>query len=179
MLLNIAYAGSKGDYLYGMYNGNQAQPNVTFCTTNGNTPENCPTAPRRPFPTVDAGIDTLRANDFSNYNALQVHLEKRLTRGLQFGVSYTYSHALDDASSASLGSLNNGDFRNQLYPWLEYGNADFDVRQRFVIDYAYRIALWSWEGIRCRRWRSSEPDYRELAGGWHHQLANRQLVHHH
>ncbi len=139
MLLNIAYAGSKGDYLYGMYNGNQAQPNVTFCTTNGNTPENCPTAPRRPFPTVDAGIDTLRANDFSNYNALQVHLEKRLTRGLQFGVSYTYSHALDDASSASLGSLNNGDFRNQLYPWLEYGNADFDVRQRFVIDYAYQL----------------------------------------
>jgi hypothetical protein len=139
MLLNISYAGSHGNYLYGMYNGNEAQPNVAFCTSNGNSPENCPTAARRPFPAVDGLIDTLRANDYSNYNALQVHLEKRLSRGLQFGASYTYAHALDDASSASLGSLNNGDFRNQLFPQLEYGNADFDVRQRFVVDYAYEL----------------------------------------
>jgi len=139
MMLEVSYAGSHGADLYGMYNGNQAQPNVTFCTTNGNTPENCPTAPRRPFPAVDGGIDTLRANDLSNYDALQVHLEKRLSNGLQFGASYTYSHALDDASSASLGSLNNGDFRYQQFPGLEYGNSDFDVRQRFVINYAYQL----------------------------------------
>jgi hypothetical protein len=138
-VLEVSYAGSHGANLYGMYNGNQAQPNMAFCTTNGNTPGNCPTAPRRPFPAVDGGIDTLRANDFSNYDALQVHLEKRLTHGLQFGVSYTYAHALDDASSASLGSLNNGDFRNELYPGLEYANSDFDVRHRFVIDYAYQL----------------------------------------
>jgi hypothetical protein len=138
-MLDIAYAGSHGEYLYGMYNGNQAQPNVVFCTTNGNTPQNCPTAPRRPFPTIDGVIETLRANDFSNYNALQVKVDKRLSHGLQFGASYTWSHALDDASSASLGSLNNGDFRNQLYPWNEYGNADFDVRQRFTINYAYDL----------------------------------------
>jgi Carboxypeptidase regulatory-like domain/TonB dependent receptor len=138
-VLKVAYAGSHGSDLYGFYNGNQAQPNVAFCTTPPNTPQNCPTAPRRPFPAVDAGIDTLRANDFSNYDALQVHLEKRISHGLQFGISYTYSHALDDASSASLGSLNNGDFRDQLDPQLEYGNADFDVRHRFVVDYAYLL----------------------------------------
>jgi len=139
MMLDISYAGSHGSDLFGMYNGNQAQPNVAFCTSNGNTPQNCPTAPRRPFPAVDGTIYTLRANDISNYDALQVHLEKRFSHGLQFGASYTYSHALDDASSASLGSLNNGDFRNQLYPGLEYGNADFDVRHRFVINYAYQL----------------------------------------
>jgi hypothetical protein len=138
-MLEVSYAGSHGANLYGMYNGNQAQPNVTFCTTNGNTPLTCPTAPRRPFPAVDGLIYTLRANDISNYDALQVHLEKRLSHGLQFGASYTYAHALDDASSASLGSLNNGDFRYQQYPGLEYGNSDFDVRHRFVIDYAYQL----------------------------------------
>ncbi|MGC1105361.1 MAG: TonB-dependent receptor [Candidatus Acidiferrales bacterium] len=143
MLLDISYAGSHGADLYGMYNGNQAQPNVTFCTTNGNTPENCPTAPRRPFPAVDAGIDTLRANDYSNYNSLQARLEKRFSQGLQFEASYTYSHALDDASSASLGSLNNGDFRDQLDPSLEYGNSDFDVRQRFVVSYIYQLPFGS------------------------------------
>ena len=62
-----------------------------------------------------------------------------MSHGLEFGVSYTYAHALDDASSASLGSLNNGDFRNQLYPGLEYGNSDFDVRQRFTVNYAYQL----------------------------------------
>jgi len=139
MLLDIGYAGSHGADLYGMYNGNQAAINVAFCTTPPNTPVNCPTAPRRPFPTVDGGIDTLRANDISNYDALQVHLEKRMSHGLEFGVSYTYAHALDDASSASLGSLNNGDFRNQLQPGLEYGNSDFDLRQRFTVNYAYQL----------------------------------------
>lgn len=138
-MLQVSYAGSHGANLYGMYNGNQAQPDVAFCTSNGNSPQNCPTAPRRPFPTIDGTIYTLRANDISNYDSLQVHFEKRLSHGLQFGASYTYAHALDDASSASLGSLNNGDFRNELYPGLEYGNADFDVRHRFVIDYAYQL----------------------------------------
>ncbi|MGC1257019.1 MAG: TonB-dependent receptor, partial [Candidatus Acidiferrales bacterium] len=138
-LLDISYAGSHGADLFGMYNGNQAQPNVDFCTTNGNTPINCPTAPRRPFPTIDGGIDTLRANDLSNYDSLQVRLEKNFSHGLQFEAAYTYSHALDDASSASLGSLNNGDFRNELYPGLEYGNSDFDVRHRFVISYIYQL----------------------------------------
>ncbi len=138
-LLDISYAGSHGTNLFGMYNGNQAQPNEVFCTTNGNTPQNCPTAPRRPFPTIDGTIDTLRANDLSNYQSLQVRLEKSFSHGLQFEAAYTYSHALDDASSASLGSLNNGDFRNELYPGLEYGNSDFDVRQRFVISYIYQL----------------------------------------
>ena len=100
------------------------------------------------FPSVDGLIDTLRANDYSNYNALQVHLEKRVSHGLQFGASYTYAHALDDASSASLGSLNNGDFRNELFPQLEYGNADFDVRQRFVIDYAYELPFGHGKKVR-------------------------------
>jgi hypothetical protein len=59
--------------------------------------------------------------------------------GLQFEASYTYAHALDDASSAALGSLNNGDFRDQRYPYLEYGNSDFDVRHRFVISYIYQF----------------------------------------
>lgn len=139
MLLSISYAGSHGADLYGMYNGNQAQPNVAFCTSNGNTPENCPTAPRRPFPAVDGSIDTLRANDYSNYNSLQASIQKRFSQGLQFEASYTYSHALDDASSASLGSLNNGDFRDQLDPALEYGNSDFDVRHRFVVSYIYEL----------------------------------------
>ena len=129
-MLEVSYAGSRGEHLYGFFNGNQAVPT---------SDPTIPTAPRRPDPAIDTSIATLRSNIVSNYNSLQVTLEKRATHDLQFQASYTYSHALDDASSASLGSLNNGDFRDQRYPMLEYGNADFDIRHRFVMSYAYNL----------------------------------------
>jgi Carboxypeptidase regulatory-like domain/TonB dependent receptor len=151
-VLEISYAGSRGRNLYNFYNGNQAVPNATFCTTAPNTPQDCPTDARRPaqqcddstFPPTcndvfDTGIDLLRTDGFSNYNSLQVRLEKNFSHGLQFQASYTYAHALDDASSAALGSLNNGDFRDQTDPSLEYGNSDFDVRHRFVFSYIYQL----------------------------------------
>jgi Carboxypeptidase regulatory-like domain/TonB dependent receptor len=165
-VLDVSYAGSRGLKLFGFYNGNQAVPATdpqfaTLCTENGNTLLGCPTAPRRPAhgvapgapagstcdlgpnddcdPVFDTSIATFRSNDVSNYNSLQVRFEKRPTHGLQFQAAYTWSHALDDASSASLGSQNAGDFRLQTNPMLEYGNADFDVRQRFVMSYAYEL----------------------------------------
>jgi hypothetical protein len=165
-VLEVSYAGSRGLKLFGFYNGNQAVPATdplfaTACTTNGNTLLGCPTAPRRPAhgvapgapagstcdlgpnddcdPVFDTSIATFRSNDVSNYNSMQVRFEKRPTHGLQFQAAYTWSHALDDASSASLGSQNAGDFRLQNTPLTEYGNADFDVRQRFVLSYSYEL----------------------------------------
>jgi hypothetical protein len=48
------------------------------------------------------GNDTAR----SNYNALQLQFQRRLSRGLQALASYTWSHSIDDGSagSALLGS---------------------------------------------------------------------------
>jgi hypothetical protein len=126
----ISYVGSHGADLFGMFNGNQAVPTAD---------PTIPFAPRRPDPNIDAGIETLRSNLFSNYNGLQLRLEKRFSRGLEFQASYTYSHALDDASNASLGSQNQGDFRLQTAPFLEYGNADFDIRHRFVFNFIYLL----------------------------------------
>jgi hypothetical protein len=166
-VLDVSYAGSHGLKLFGFYNGNQAVPTgdpqfSALCQANGFSLLTCPTAPRRPLhkaapgaagpcdlnnatdinncdPVFDVFIATFRSNDFSNYNSLQVHLDKRPTHGLQFGVSYTYSHALDDASSASLGSNNQGDFRLQTNPRLEYSNADFDVRHHLALSYGYEL----------------------------------------
>jgi len=130
MVAQVSYVGSHGANLFGMFNGNQAVPTAD---------PNSPTAGRRPDPNIDTGIETLRSNLFSNYNGLQLRLEKRFSNGLQFSAAYTYSHALDDASSASLGSQNQGDFRLQTAPYLEYGNADFDVRHRFVVNFVYNL----------------------------------------
>ena len=93
-------------------------------------------APRRPFP-LSTEPSTLFAPIHSPTTTPCKCTWKSASHGLQFQVSYTYSHALDDASSASLGSLNNGDFRDQRFPRLEYGNSDFDVRHHFVVAYAY------------------------------------------
>jgi hypothetical protein len=166
-VLDVSYAGSHGLKLFGFYNGNEAAPATlpqfaTLCATNFSL-LGCPTAPRRPAhavapgapagstcnlsvtdacdPVFDVNIATFRSNDISNYNALQVRFEKRPTHGLQFQAAYTWSHALDDASSASLGSQNAGDFRLQTDPRLEYGNSDIDVRQRFVLSYSYELPL--------------------------------------
>jgi hypothetical protein len=37
--------------------------------------------------------------------------------------------------------VNDGDFRDQRFPNLEYGNADFDIRHRFVFSYNYELPL--------------------------------------
>ncbi len=155
-VLEISYAGSHGQHLYGFYNGNQAVPSAD---------PNAPLAPRRPFPAVDGTIAELRSDTFSNYNSLQAHLEKRLSHGLEFDLSYTYSHALDDASSASLGSLNNGDFRDQRYPGMEYGNSDFDARHHIVVAYAYALPFGSGK----RFAGSASGSLNQLIGNW--QLA--------
>jgi hypothetical protein len=146
-VLEVSYAGSRGLKLFGFFNGNQAVP-----VPGSNS---LPTAPRRPAndeapgasgpctldnpdncnPALDVSIPTFRSNTFSNYNSLQVRLEKRYSHGIQFEAAYTYAHALDNASSASLGSVNNGDFQDQRFPNTDYGNADFDVRHRFVFSY--------------------------------------------
>jgi hypothetical protein len=157
-VLEVSYGGSRGLKLFAFYNGNQVP--------GGDTNASDPTAPRRPAhevtpgatgdsctlaayyntpslyncnPALDAAIATFRSNTQSNYNSLQVRLEKRYSHGLQYEAAYTFAHALDNASSASLGSVNNGDFRDQTNPNLEYGNADFDVRHRFVFSYTYDL----------------------------------------
>jgi len=156
-VLEVSYAGSRGLKLFAFYNGNQAVPVAD---------PSDPLAPRRPAannnwpgaagpcdnnpandyadaancnPALDTDIATFRSNTQSNYNSLQVRLEKRYSHGLQFEVAYTFAHSLDNASSASLGSVNNGDFLDQRYPNQNYGNSDFDVRHRFVFSYVYDL----------------------------------------
>lgn len=145
-ILDISYGGSKGAKLFTFYNGNQAVPATepqfaALCNdpATGTTPLNCPTAPRRPFPAVDSSIALFKSDGISNYNSLQVRLERQFAHGLQFEASYTYAHSLDDASSASLGSANQGDFRLQTDPLLEYSNSDFDVRHRFIFSSIYEL----------------------------------------
>jgi len=76
---------------------------------------------------IAAGVDA--------YNALQAHIEKRMNHGIQFGASYTYSHATDEQSG--LGLFYNGN--NPLNLQDGYASADFD--RTHVINFNYIFTL--------------------------------------
>ena len=80
----------------------------------------------------DINVTTWSGN--SNYNALQVQVNRRYTRGFQFGVAYTYSKTLDYANDDS-SDVNNG----RPYKSFNYGPADFDQKHIFTINYIYDL----------------------------------------
>ena len=86
----------------------------------------------------------------SNYNSLQLSLIKARTHGLYATFSYTYSHALDDGSgyeSTTGGGGPNSVGVSRIYTpgftYLNYGDSDYDARNRFVSSYIYEIPVFS------------------------------------
>jgi hypothetical protein len=86
----------------------------------------------------------------SNYNGVTLTAAHTMNGGFQFQASYTYSHALDEISNSSLNPFGvnangNVDVVTPLNPFnvrqLNYGNADYDVRQSFVMNYVWSDAL--------------------------------------
>jgi hypothetical protein len=75
------------------------------------------------------------ASGISMYNALQTHVEKRLSHGLQVGFSYTWSHATDEQSG--LGLFYNGN--NPLNLRDAYGTSDFDRTHVFNFNFGYQL----------------------------------------
>jgi len=69
----------------------------------------------------------------SDYHALQLQFQRRLSRGLQALAFYTWSHSVDIASNDSaLGST-------PVEPRLDRGNSNFDVRHSFNAAMTYDI----------------------------------------
>jgi len=75
----------------------------------------------------------------SDYNALQIQFHKRLSRGLQALVSYTWSHSIDTASAGSaFGNLSNALVAG-LNPNENRGPSDFDIRNALTAAVTYDI----------------------------------------
>ncbi|HEV2175499.1 MAG TPA: hypothetical protein VGR71_18120, partial [Nitrospira sp.] len=88
---------------------------------------------RVPYPGYDMNSVMYEAEGVSNYNALQAQVRKRLSNGLQFTASYTWSHALDEQSGLGLFVTGN----NPVTPKDNYASADFDQTHVFLINYSY------------------------------------------
>lgn len=84
----------------------------------------------RPIPTITS-LNTLfiiTSDGTSDYHAMQIQFQRRLARGLQARVSYTWSHAIDDVSAES-----DLDFQ------ILRGDSNFDIRHNFSSALTYNI----------------------------------------
>lgn len=137
--------------------------------------------PNQPLP-VDPRLDARSANlrrlnqrfgqirqiqndGFSTYHAFNVALRQRLTRGLDMTLGYTWSHTLDTSADANGG----GTLMNQNNIRQDYGNANWDVRNRFVgvVSYAFpelrgqntalRLAAGGWQANTIVTLQSGQP----------------------
>lgn len=89
----------------------------------------------------------------SNYHGWQTTLRRRFTNGLEMNLNYTYAKAMDDLSDAFTTKNGSGAGypTDSMNPHLDYGPADFDVRNRFVGSFVYDLPF-----AKANRW----------LGGW-------------
>lgn len=146
-LLDVGYYGSKGTHLLGIEDINTLAPgqysaylkaqNPAISPTTANAPLTTGTSsrinPLRPYPGYTA-INVVQSAWGSNYNSLQVAVEKRFKRGGNFRAAYTWQKTLTDASTDRNSAPQ--DFRN---PHAEYGVANFNRKQVLVLSYVYKI----------------------------------------
>ena len=90
---------------------------------------------RVPYIGYSSESESYTAAGVSAYNALQTHIEKRLSHGLQVGFSYTFSHSTDEQSG--MGLFYNGNNATNLRSG--YGLSDFD--RKHVINFTYMYQL--------------------------------------
>ncbi len=107
---------------------------------------------RVPYLGYSSESESYTAAGISAYNALQAHVEKRLSHGLQVGFSYTFSHATDEQSA--MGLFYNGNNPTNLRSG--YGLSDFD--RKHVLNFSYLYELPKFYELTSFRGR--------LADGW-------------
>jgi len=107
---------------------------------------------RVPYIGYSSESESYTAAGISAYNALQAHVEKRLSHGLQVGVSYTFAHSTDEQSA--MGLFYNGNNATNLRSG--YGLSDFD--RKHVLNFTYLYQLPKFYELTSFRGR--------LADGW-------------
>ncbi len=99
----------------------------------------------------------------SNYNSLQASLQKRMTRGLEFNLNYTWSHSIDEGSTwHSHATTSNGRAGGDGYLSsagnlrLDRGPSLFDIRHRFTSSWVYELPFF----------RQQQGFVGHVLGGW-------------
>jgi hypothetical protein len=159
-VLTVGYVGSKGTNIDSTIELNNPDPafDTATSTTQSRRPIQFvidgPGGPKRPL----TRVRFLTNGSNSWYHGLQVNYEKRMSRGLQFGVAYTYSQSLGEnyGRNESFGGTSNT-LQNPRDRRAEKGRYPFDVRHNLVANFLYEVPTFS-------GWNSGIA--RQALGGW-------------
>ena len=144
--LELAYAGSRGTHLQGVTDPNQDP-----------VPGPGDVQARRPFPQF-GGFTAIQNRATSNYNSLQVKVEKHATHGLYFLSAFTYSKAINDLPEICCAAPFAQDSYNLA---AERGRADFDQKLRWVLSFDYELPFGG------SHYHSGNGVINAAFGGWH------------
>jgi hypothetical protein len=145
MILDTAYVGTQGRHLqdnrnlnpvpYGaMFQPQNQDPTLVAANPNALLGNN---ALSQNFLRPYRGYGEIRLYESaatSNYNSLQVSLSRRAASGLFFGVNYTWSKVMTNATSDTTYVR-----ADNLTRQADYGPANFDRRQVFSANYVYNL----------------------------------------
>ncbi len=144
MVVTVAYGGSRGINILRIKDGN---PTVPLVLADGR--QFWPNNPPRTNPNWNSSIELKTMDGNSFYNSLQVGLSKRLSHGLQFQSSYTWSKTIDETqgtqnvdntASASFGA-------DPTHRSVDRGLAAFDVAQNWRFNAIYHFPGLGLDGI--------------------------------
>jgi len=121
------------------------------------------------YPWTTLGIGNNQTTGVSNYNSLQITLNKHMAHGLEFDAVYTWSHAMDNGSGFENSGFGGGGFGGYgslraTNPFdqtgANTGSSEYDAKHRFAISYTYLIPPMfhteNWLGKRLLEgWRMS------------------------
>jgi hypothetical protein len=159
-VLTVGYVGSKGTNIDSTMEINNPDPAFDTATSTTQTRRpiqfvaDGPGGPLRPL--TRTRFLTNGANSW--YHGLQVNYEKRMSKGLQFGLAYTYSKALGEGygrNEAFNGTGNSS--QNPRNRAAEKGPYPFDVRHNMVLNYLYELPTFA---------GAKNGFARQALGGW-------------
>ena len=127
----VAYVGRRGIHLQQLENINQLEPGTVQANPTVTQPDAL--RPYLGFASILQDAD----KGSSMYNALQVNLKRRLSKGVLFGVAYTWSKSMD------YGSDQGYELPNYYDPRTNWGPSDFDIRNTLVVNYVWDIPIGS------------------------------------
>jgi len=105
-----------------------------FGTTTG-TPSGAFGRPISNFGTIIEGQSTSR----SRYDGLVLQANRRFTSGLQFQMSYTFSHATDEGQQIGTFAPSFPTVSNPFDRSIDEGRSDLDIRHRFIASAVWDI----------------------------------------
>ena len=80
------------------------------------------------------------ADGLSNYNAFQLTVDKRMTKGLSMLVGYTWSHGIDNVATEFGGGA--GTPQDIRCRNCDRSNSSFDMRHRLTLSYTYALPFF-------------------------------------